>query len=229
MTPLTVLCVLVKGPYGYTSEYVYCLQRMVARHLKRTYRFVCLTDGAFDLAGIENIRIPSMAADVPANGVGYWNKLQVFNKAHGFSGRMLYIDLDSLIVDDLEPIVDFPARIALTTDALVEERKHLNTDRYGRTLVRRFNGSVMVWDAGVADYLWDDFTHAVAQRLSTDQDWIGEQALEAHGMPIEWFPRVSKIQDGPIPAGARVILCKKPKNAIAAAQWAWVNDVWRAA
>ena len=69
----------------------------------------------------------------------------------------------------------------------------------------------------------------VAARLHGDQDWIGEQRPDALQMPVEWFPRISEL-NGLLPkAGTKVVLCKKPKNSIAADLYPWVNAAWRAA
>jgi hypothetical protein len=232
---LTVACVFVRGPYPYTAEYVVRLDRMVRRYFARPFRFVCLTDRGEELpAGIETIQIASLAGVVPPNGVGYWNKLRLFDPAIGLTGRVLYLDLDSLIVAPLDPIVDVPATLALTADALVVERAHLVTDRYGRRLVRRFNSSVMVWDGGTHQDLWTRWTPSVAQAVSTDQDWIGEQATDATGMPIDWFPRISQLRrdpmfdatGAPMPTSAIVVLTKKPKNHVVMAQTSWFDALW---
>lgn len=226
---LTVACVFVRGPYPYTADYVVRLERMVRRHLARPFHFVCLTDRASELPpDIDTIHIASLAGLVPDNGAGYWNKLRLFDPEVGLTGRVLYLDLDSLVVAPLDPIVDYPAPLALTADAFVVERAHLNTDRKGRRLVRRFNSSVMVWDGGTQSELWTRWSPAIAQQLSTDQDWIGEQSEAAIGMPLEWFPRISRVQP-PWPAEAKVVLVKKPKNHIAAEQWPWFEPMWGAA
>jgi hypothetical protein len=229
---LTVVCVLVKGPYTYTVDYVVRLHRMARQYLRRPFEFVCLTDqpeiviNADESIGV--VRIPSFAGVVPENGVGYWSKVRLFDPLLGFHGRVLYIDLDTLLVAPLDPIVDFPADFALTEDALVVERAHLDRDRYGRRLVRRFNSSVMVWNGGEQTDVWTRWSPAVAHRLSTDQDWIGEQAEAAVGMPLDWFPRISRVQP-PWPAEAKVVLVKKPKNHVAADRWPWFAPLWGAA
>jgi hypothetical protein len=226
---LTVACVYVRGPYPYTADYVVRLERMVRRYLKRRFWFVCLTDRPEELPTIDTIPIQSLAAVVPANGAGYWAKVRLFDPTVGLThGRVLYLDLDTLVVSDLAPIVDFPAALALTSDAFVVERAHLNQDRYSRTLVRRFNSSVMVWDGGTQDLLFRDWTPAVAARLSTDQDWIAEHAPHAIGMPLAWFPRISQVQP-PWPTEAKVVLVKKPKNHEAAEQWPWFEPLWGSA
>lgn len=228
---LTVACVFVDGPYPYTVDYVVRLYRMVRRFLARDFEFVCLTDqpeavlNAASHEPIGVIRIESLHGQVPANGVGYWNKLRLFDPQMAWRGRVLYIDLDSLIVAPLDSIVDFPAALALTEDAFVVERAHLNQDRYGRRLVRRFNSSVMVWDGGAHTDLWTSWTPRVAQALSTDQDWIGERAIGAQALPLAWFPRISRVQP-PWPAESKVVLVKKPKCHVWAEKERWFEQAW---
>jgi hypothetical protein len=234
---LTVVCLWVQGPYPYTADYVRRLSRMVHRNLKRPFRFVCMTDKPWELEDIETIPIQGLAGIVPRNGEGFWTKVRLFDHKHGLThGRILYLDLDTLVVSALDPIVDFPAPFALTTDALVEERAHLNTDRFGRALVRRFNSSVMVWNGGTQLGLYDRWTPEDALRLSTDQDWIAEQAPEAKGMPLAWFPRISQLvkdpqfaeTGAPFPPEATVVLTKKPKNHICVERWPWFEPLWGA-
>lgn len=221
MTPLTVCCLLVRGEYPYTPEYVLRLKAMCDRFCARPFRFCCLTD-----------QPEAMPSDVEARQISrfdgchaYWSKLQLFDPRHGWTGRMLYLDLDSLIVAPLDQIIDFPAEFALSEDAWVVERSHITKDRYGRQLVRRFNSSVMVWDGGTQTDLFTKWTLADAERLSTDQDWCGEQATRAKGMNLEWFPRASLVQP-PWPSESKVVLCKKPKNVEACAKWPWFNEAW---
>lgn len=229
MTPLTVCCVWVQGPYPYTADYVVRLERMVRRSLSRPFRFVCLTDQpALVPTSIETIAITTPSQAIPANGRGFWTKLQIFHPDRAWRGRMLFLDLDTLIVAPLDPIVDFPAPLALTEDALVLERAHLDRDRFNRLLVRKFNSSVIVWDGGRYTELFTRWGFADAERLSTDQDWIAEQAPDAQGLPLAWFPRISRVQP-PWPVEAKVILVKKPKNHIAAERWPWFEPMWGAA
>lgn len=223
---MTVCCVFVKGPYPYTAEYVVRLERMVRRHLARPFRFVCFTDQpeAFT-APIETIRIP---AQLPGcrEAVGYWNKLQIFNPAHGLEGRVLFLDLDVLVVADLAPIVDVASPFALIADELALERPEVSVDSIGRTILRRFNASVMVFEGDSLADLWRDWNPAVARQLQGDQDWYAVRYPKATALPFTWFPRLSRIAGPPFADDVRVILSKKPKNAIAATQYPWFEPLW---
>jgi len=168
---ITVACVFVRGPYPYTPEYVYKLQQMVARWLPWDHRFVCVTDRPELLPSIDTIRI-----DVgPHPADGYWAKVRLFDPSLGLTGRVLYLDLDSIIVAPLSELVEAVSDFGLIDDELTEPWRS-KVDRYGRTIVRKLNSSVMVWTAGEHADLWTGWTPAVADTLSTDQDWIGHSA-----------------------------------------------------
>lgn len=211
----TVCCVWVKGHVRYPVEYVTRLRDMVARHLRRPYLFACLTDRPEQLpGGVVAIRVPS-----PAPLLGWWSKVRLFDPALPLnSGRVLYLDLDTLVVDDLAPILDVDASFALVPHAGKFEPRY-------RAVVKRFNSSVMVWDGGTLGELFETWTPAVADRLHGDQDWIGEQRPHAMAMPLAWFPRLSEVP-GPPFGQAKVILAKSPKNVEAARKWPWFRDLW---
>lgn len=215
----TVTCLFVKGEYPYTAEYVERLYAMVHRWMDRPFTFVCLTDQpCLFQAPIETIPIGKLAGFAP------WTKLELFNPARQWVGRMLYLDLDSLIVAPLAPILDRAASFAITED--VNGKR--GVDSFGRQIVRRFNSSVMVWDGGTHTALYTDWTPAVSARLSGDQDWLGEQLTDAAALPRVWFPRISECQAG-IPKTAKVVLCKVPKNHLAVQQWPALAPLWGAA
>lgn len=221
MTPLTVVCLFVKGEYPYTPEYVVRLKAMVERWIDRPFRFCCLTDQPWLFTDIETILVQKLP-----NCFAYWTKLELFNPAREWTGRLLYLDLDVLIVAPLAPIIDYPAEFALTADPAFVGQKVV--DRFGRKIVRRFNSSVMVWDGGTQTHLFNMWSSRAAQRLSGDQDLIGELAPDAVGMNRLWFPRLSEVT-GPPFGQAKVILAKVPKNAIAADKFDWFAPLWGAA
>jgi hypothetical protein len=221
---LTVACVFVKGPYPYTPEYVIRLERMVRKYLDRPFRFVCFTDQPEAFRDIETITITSVLRGDP-EAIGYWNKLQLFNPAHNLIGRVMFLDLDVLVVSDLSPIADYPAPFALVTDELAREKPRNDVNTVGKAIIRQFNASAMVWYAGLQRDLYEKWTPAVTKRLQSDQDWYAERYPNATGMPVEWFPRISRVQP-PWPADAKVVLVKTPKNLKACEKWPWFEAMW---
>jgi hypothetical protein len=216
----TVVCVWVHGHVPFTSDYVIRLASMVSRHMDRPYRFVCLCDKPYQLGrsqGIEKILIPK-----PEKGIfGWWSKMQLFNREHGLQGRILYLDLDTLVMQSLAPILDYPSKFALIP--------HGGTFRArgGLKVLDRFNSSVMVWDSGVNYQLWDEWTPAITKLLWGDQDAISEQMPEADTMPLPWFPRISELRENRPGPEAKVVLMKKPKTAEAIKLYPWVAEAWK--
>lgn len=216
MPLVTVACVWVKANVPYPVVYVERLRAMVGRYLDRSCRFVCVTDRPERVPpGVEPIAIPPM----PPGMSGWWAKVELF-RPQLFSGRVLYLDLDVLVRSSLAPIVEYPSQFALVPDAGTFQ------GRNGLKVVKRFNSSVMVWDAGCNTSLYETFSRDVTRRLHGDQDWIGEQMPHADTMPLAWFPRFSELHGVPPTDPAKVVLVKKPKNEQAAAAYSWFRDAW---
>lgn len=213
---LTVACVWVKANVPYGSEYVTKLHAMASRFIDRKFRFLCLTDRPERLPTVATVQIPS-----PAKGMfGWWSKVELFNPSHELTGRVLYLDLDTLIVDSLDDVIDFPAQFALAPHSGTFNGKN------GLQVVKRFNSSVMVWDAGSQDHIYRNWTPKTTRRLWGDQDHIGEQCPDAFPMPADWFPRLSQMHWPTPPKGAKVVLCKVPKNTVAAQTLSGFAEAW---
>lgn len=213
---LTVACVLVKGHVAFSAEYVARLHSMAKRCISREFEFVCLTDQPQRMPrGVRSIKI-----DTPRGLKGWWSKIELF-KPGRFGGRVLYLDLDVLLLQSLDSVIDYPAEFALAPDGAPDFK-----GGEGRKVVKRFNSSVMVWNWDAVSDLYRQWTPAVAARLWGDQDWIGERCEHAQAMPAAWFPRLSTKRDQ-WGADAKVVLCKTPKNVDAANLWPWFNDMWR--
>ncbi len=111
MQAVNVLCIKWGKKYG--PEYVNKLHNMVGRNLKRPFRFVCLTD---DAAGID----PQIEVKpIPAIGFDEFDQRKPWTFAHGWlkltsfafplydlQGRTLFLDLDIVILDSLDPFFD---------------------------------------------------------------------------------------------------------------------------
>jgi hypothetical protein len=209
--------VFARGHVPFTAQYVTRLKSMADRALP-AHRFVCLTDRAAELPdSVETIKIPSVVG-----AYAWWAKLQLFNPVLELSGRVLYLDLDVLLVGDMGPIIGYPSDFALAPDTASFQ------PRDGRQCVHRFNSSVMVWDHGCNHELYCDWKPEVTKRLWGDQDWIGAQRPGAASMPAEWFPRLSSLgsRQG-WPKSAKVVLCKKPKNEQAVQVFPWFDEAWQ--
>lgn len=172
---ITVCCFKWKpqfGPYRsqFGAEQVQVLQRMVARHYKKLHRFVCITDDATGLDGVETIPLWSDYAEVPSpHGGGNpscYRRLKLFDPAisHMLGDRFVTLDLDTVIVGDVAPIFDRSEDFVM----------------WGETDPRSwYNGSMMLMTAGARPKVWTDFHPQKspraafrAGRFGSDQGWI---------------------------------------------------------
>ena len=144
---LTVACVWWGDLYG--VEYVERLRDSVARHLTTPYDFVCLTDhdvpdGVFKI-------IP------PKVGPGWWQKVGLFRL---FGVRILYLDLNNVIVGSLDEVVRAQEPFCMAENFLSKG-------------FAAHNSSVMLWTPTDRTYrIFTQFDDKVLDELHGDQDWI---------------------------------------------------------
>ena len=134
MSGFVVACVLRSGG-DYAVDYVEHLQAGLAEHTPSA-RLVCLSDCAVPCE-----RIP-LIHDWPH----WWPKIELFRPGL-FSGPVLYLDLDTLIVGDLSPLMEHPHRFTALTDFL--------------TPARGIGSGVMAWNG--------DYSH-IYHRFSEDPE-----------------------------------------------------------
>lgn len=92
---INIVCVLkCKNSLIYNEEWVYKLERSIARNLSIPYKFICLTD----------TELTSEYALLDENFEGWWNKLQLF-KPGLFIKETLYFDLDVIITKPLDDLI----------------------------------------------------------------------------------------------------------------------------
>ena len=111
--PVNILCIRWGEKYG--PEYVLRLHGMVSRHLKRPFRFICLTDREIDVPpSIELLPIPDLGISGP-RGKTTWQKLGVFSPDLGdLTGPTLFLDLDIIIAGPLDRFFDHePEKICI--------------------------------------------------------------------------------------------------------------------
>jgi hypothetical protein len=109
-----VLCMKWGTKYG--PEYVNRLYGMVRRHLNGEFRFVCLTDDASGVrAEVQCLPLPTL--DLAPGADRGWPKLTTFKAdLHGLSGRALFVDLDIVIVDAIDPFFERPGEFLIIHD-----------------------------------------------------------------------------------------------------------------
>lgn len=128
--------VCVKWGHGYGADYVNRLYGMVKRHVTGPFRVVCLTDDRSGVrAEVECFDLPELGCEHPKNTMGKWRKQVLWGRTlPGLDGVALFIDLDSVIVDSLDPYFD----IGNEGDAYLARNWARPLARLGQTSVFRF-------------------------------------------------------------------------------------------
>lgn len=176
---LDVVCVLRKGgKVNYSRVWVRKLRDACRRNLKIDHNFYCLSD-----CPVSCDRIP-----LDNEGPGFWSKIQLF-KPGLFTNQTLYIDLDTVICNNITPIVQ-----------LVEGKKFVMWCEEDRAI---HSSALMYWE-GDHSYIWEKYKeHPIEywQELYKEPPKYGDQALISeitdHELftdicPQEWFYIMSK-------------------------------------
>jgi hypothetical protein len=225
----TLACVMVRGkPLDrrqrmrpvkrprYTAKWVARLRAMVARHTGRPFRTVCLTDQPEVMPeGVEPVVIAN-----PTDGRGWWAKMNLFDPAMPFDGRVLYLDLDVVVLGDLAPFIDFPADFALCADSAPDWQ-----GKKGLRAIKRYNSSCMVWDHKARRRFFDDFQAEWKAELWSDQDALALMSPDEATFPEDWVVRV-RPHSFPFDPAARLGLCIKWKNNKLLKETDWFGRYW---
>jgi len=149
----TFACVNVQNFESRGAEYVDKLFHGISRHMPSDWRGVCLTDDPECVPwGIDWI-------EAPANARGWWAKLGLFKPGAFPQGeRVVFFDLDTMIVGDLSDIAGYQGRFAMLRD--------IAGSPYG--------SGVMAFEAGACDHIWKKWVGAGRPTTERgDQEWIG--------------------------------------------------------
>ncbi len=177
-----VMCMKWGALYG--PDYVNVLYRAVSDHLKVPFRFVCLTDNSEGLdAGVEHFPIPDMGLGAGKFAFGGWPKLSVFQQdLYGLRGRCLFIDLDSIIVGDLQPMFEATGEIVV-----IREWKRF-ADYFRKWQVNGATG-VFTFTLGSQSYLLEKFLsdpEAATTDFRSEQRFVTAYARDMHFWPHPW-------------------------------------------
>jgi hypothetical protein len=174
-----VICMKWGTLYG--PEYVNRLYAMVRRHCHGDLRFVCLTDEAFGIRKeVETHDCPTVAIPEPFSRLG-WRKLSLFSDlAHLYrmEGKWLYLDLDVVILDDLEPFFSHRPE----EEFIVMRNGSQPKKRIGNTSVYRF-------EVGTNRHLLVDLLakhDVLLKRYRNSQTYISEHVDNLLFWPNSW-------------------------------------------
>ena len=157
----TVACVLKTGGPDYTADYVRRLYNMVARHTTIKYHFVCLTDDP---------DVEEICDTISLRGTlhGWWSKLELFVPDRIPSDYVVYFDLDTMIVRNIDDVLQ------LRRDFVGVRGWQGRPDQKD---IDKFRSGIMIWrNDGTYSFLYDDFTGGNYKR--GDQEYISKSLVK---------------------------------------------------
>lgn len=221
----------------FSADYVNRSYSMFQRHLRIEHRFVCVTDEPWGLdPRIGFVPLPRPLADQRCArrlAMHDWD----FIEDAGLAGeRILQVDLDVVLVDDITPLV---------TNRVVGGEPYVFW-KVGYADV--FSGSFQLYDAGVLNPMWREFAEDPARVLKvarprgvgSDQDvlnrYLGDRPPRFHWVDqdgfVVYFGKGYERFGGPgpatLPPGARlVVLGSADKHVMDERAYPWVEEHWR--
>lgn len=152
---ITVACVFWGDKFS--DDYVYNLKSMVERNTTVPHQFVCFSDR--ELEGIKTVKL------IPGYE-GWWNKMQMFNTDFRLGNRVVYLDLDTLIVDNIDWLLEYDGMFMG-----IEDLGSVN--EHQPELKGRLQSGVMSWDYRLNSHLWNRFASSgESQRYRGDGEYL---------------------------------------------------------
>ena len=217
--------------YHFTTEHVQIARRMVDRHLSLPHEFVCVTDHRIE--GIRTVPI-DWRKHVP--GTCFVKLMMHRPDIAGLLGRrILYLDLDCVIVGSMDGIVHRPY-----TDAVFWRNPN-----YGLPKRAFYQGSMQLFTAGARSQLWTDFDPAETPKWinrrygGAEQAWISERLDhdEATWSDADGVFGAGRLVGGQmdkgiseLPANARIVFTpgnREPSQPDVQRAHPWIVEHWR--
>lgn len=160
-------CACVIHGDAYSWIYVERLHNMLSRHLTRGIRLHVYTEAE------RPVPAPMIKHVLPDWGItgprrSWWYKITLFNLDE-YAGPMLYFDLDTVIVDNIDWICDLPTTWFWT----VQDFKYLY-----RPGSQSINSSIMWWDTRQFAEVWQNFQQqnlqTIIKQYRGDQDYLNQ-------------------------------------------------------
>jgi len=160
---IDIVCVCVGEKYS--AKYVQTLQAMVKRHTTKEHRFICFSDRFMLGPDVETIIIKEQLP-------GWWNKIAVFNGAYKLNERVVMLDLDTAICDNIDWLLEYDGSF-MGIQNLGIVNKYEDKKQY----VGVMQSGVLAWDYKLGQEIWNYFEvnkDEIMKRYRGDGEWLND-------------------------------------------------------
>lgn len=214
---ITFICLNAGNYCGRGAEYVNILSDMVRRNMPQdtAWRFVCLTDNP------EGLNPEIKVMHLPDDLKGWWGKLYLFKRGLFPDGsRMIFLDLDTLILGSIEKIIGYTGDMAILRDFYQPQRGA---------------PGVILWRSGFGYEIWDEWESCGRpENPLGDLGWI--EGLN-QGRFTKQLDRLQDLYPGsfvsykvhckPYPPDGAVVVCFHGLPRPHDVSKTWVGTIWK--
>lgn len=218
--------------YVYGAEDVRLLQRMVARNLTVPHEFVCITDRPEMFEGDADIRAVPLDMKTHVPGKCYCRLFTFSPQARELLGeRVLQMDLDTVIVGNMDAIVDRDEDLVLWHNP---RKVPWSRTPSGPPF---YNTSMLLLKTGAYPQFYTEFDAERTPKIAKDDQWLLSAVLgpdmpfwdQSHGVYRLAVPGLAGSGiEGDLPENARIVFCpgdgRKPFYPHIQAQYPWIRD-----
>lgn len=212
---VAVVCVLKSGG-DFTVDYVKRLRNMVERNTTIPHDFICFTDMNVELDGCVTIPLQN-------NFPGYWSKIEMFRPKVIKSKRIIYFDLDTVILGNIDDI------LSISHDFMA--LKPWNRSNFSQGM---FASGMMSWkNDGTYSYIYKQFQkRTINEYTAGDQQYMSRAIASRGGNVKFWQQSIKGIYSykrncrPEKPSNARVV-CFHGKPRPQDCQESWVRENWK--
>jgi len=219
---INIVCLQWGTKYGpvYTNRLFWG----VSHNINVPFKFHCFTDNE------EHLHKDIITHPLPYKDQleVYWNKLYLFSDDINITGRIFYLDVDTIITGNIDELVSHPDDF-VGIDVFASNKRAAGT---------RIGSGLMMWTAGQYGHVWDSFIQDPISAMKSihphgDQMWIEQKVgprkywQDLFPSQVEWIPHCTRG----LPPNARVVCfqdmwkihdCTKPGLA---GKWPYNNFV----
>jgi len=202
---MNVICLYWQGDFrgrDFGADNIHHLWQSVWHHIDRPFDFYILSNVELRLS------FPATIIPLRHNFPGWWSKMEL-HRPDMPPGRTLYLDLDSYVIRDLSPILDYPGNLVMFPTPYDNKPGFMKEQS-----VLKYQASTMLFDPGCMSDLYEMFrkrSDAFMQKYRSDQDMMGDLIPDQPTFPSEWLAKLGKCSSKKAPDDA-IIITGQPKD-----------------
>ena len=206
---INIICILWNGVFrgrNFSALDVVNLYEDVKRNIDRPFKFYCLTNHTHVFYHLHNLDI--ILLPLKHNWPGWWAKVEL-HRPDLPEGRTLYLDLDTHIVGNLQPILDYEGDLVMFNTV---------AGAGGGGVVRRYQAATMLFDSGNTTMfdVYERFRlggpEHWMEKYRSDQDVMGDWIPNQPTFPNEWMLKLNNCKNMAELPKEVIIVTGQPKD-----------------